>query len=542
MNLRRRTIVSLAAVGLVPAMAPASADTGAQPASPPVARAADAAAIVAAHCPGKIDQACLEQLFASARSALESGRDSEAYAEAALAVATRLHGEKGLDTGWAHRALGDSFLEQSRPADAERHFRRSLAILENGMDARDPFIAGAHNAVGRSLMAARRPDAAEPFFRKALEIMIAGRGPDDPETGVIHSNLGMALALQGNSAAGEPHLKRAHEIGSRSGGPGPSEPLARAKHELGRILFWQGRFAEAEGLLKESVAMYAALRGSLDSVPAGIHRVLGELFLELGRPMEAEQALRRSLRGAGSEEPRQWGSAAETYIHLASALELQGRAADGEIYVRQAIDALGRREDADAAGALLALAINLLIQNRLPEAERLTRRAAEIFLELGGPRDDRSARAFRTLGLVQDAMGRREEARASFARALVGWRGDLGDVSAAASLDAIGTSLAAEGRLDEGEAFLRTALAIREARLPPAHFAVLLQKLRLARHWRGAGALPRHRYAYYEASLEALVSARGSDPGAAIRDDIRKELQGDYLAQVEAAWQAANGR
>lgn len=203
-------------------------------------------------------------------AALLAGRPAAAQetAEALLhrgemALAGKRYGE-------AERLFQELVSRQPGLVDAYRGLARSLA----GQDRRGE-AAGVLARLGEGLLGTGQHDAAADVLGEAAEL--------DPGSARLQALLGKALLFAQDHLAATAPLERALELGDRSpstrlylaaalwetGRPGEAEAIYRrrveeapgdflAVHQLGRLLLWQGRAADAVPHLRRAAAMRPA--------------------------------------------------------------------------------------------------------------------------------------------------------------------------------------------------------------------------------------------------------------------------------------------
>jgi len=109
-------------------------------------------------------------------------------------------------------ALGRALAAQSRHADAERIFRRALAICEKAVGPEHLDVASCVSSVGVALAFQARYPEAESMLRRALDLWIRLRGPDDPSVASTLNSIGAVLERTGNSSEAEALRARARGI------------------------------------------------------------------------------------------------------------------------------------------------------------------------------------------------------------------------------------------------------------------------------------------------------------------------------------------
>jgi tetratricopeptide (TPR) repeat protein len=262
-----------------------------------------------------------------------------------------------------------NLLADSRPAEAERLLRRSLAI-EDRLLASDPG----------------RPDYRHARSASGISLAVLLLGTDRPaEARAVALK---ALALREQLAADFPHT------------PGYRREVAAGRLVLGDIQAFAGRPGDADSWYRAAAADFARLASSFPSSDeyrrarseAGSR--LGGLLVSAGRPVAAAEyyraALSGSVRGFGtSRAARQ--DAARARCGLGIALTASGRPYDGEATLTEALGLLellageARADDSDRCGLATALtqsALHLSLRGQRDEAEAAYRRALGILRHL----------------------------------------------------------------------------------------------------------------------------------------------------------------
>lgn len=166
---------------------------------------------------------------------------------------------------------------------------------------------------------------------------------------------------------------------------------AQAAYERGLTHLRDRQPMPALGALQEAIA--------LDPTVAAYRDVLGLVYLDLGRPAIAIEHLERAIE----IDPKY----ADAHFHLGTALAESQRWEDAVQSYRTAL-ALPTLSVPDFANQNLGLALYHL--KRYREAEESLRFALSL--------DPKLQAAYYHLGLVYNAQGRREEARAAFRQAV----------------------------------------------------------------------------------------------------------------------------
>jgi len=146
--------------------------------------------------------------------------------------------------------LGKAQSQVERYADAERSYRRALAIGEDALGPDDPEVALVLNNLAVNYKRQDRIPEALDCLRRSLAIREAKLGPDHPNVALVLNNLGNCLRLERKYAEAETVLTRAMAI---LGTPGRASRPMRPR--------WIALLAFAQpkaGMKRRSNSMFSA--------------------------------------------------------------------------------------------------------------------------------------------------------------------------------------------------------------------------------------------------------------------------------------------
>ncbi|HVS54166.1 MAG TPA: tetratricopeptide repeat protein [Opitutaceae bacterium] len=292
--------------------------------------------------------------------------------------------------------------------------------------------------------------------------------------------------------------------------------VAEALGTLGVVRFTQGRVPEAEALMQEALAILQKLpddqahgkasalyglaatqqsQGKLIEAEASLRQaltfarkdpnlensrvddvlmLLGNVLMNEGRLAEAEPMIREALgdlkRSYGGEHP-QVGIALTTLSYV---LQMQGKLPEAAATFDEGFALLRKTYGPDhpnTIGLRFTHAMLLQQQGKLPEAESLLREILAQQKKVFGPENERAAKTLQVLIHVLQQEGKGDEAAAlqpeSAAKGKNAPNGpDLAEVSAKMNR---AMSTLSQGKLAEGEAGVREALALAEKTNGPAN-------------------------------------------------------------------------
>jgi serine/threonine protein kinase/Tfp pilus assembly protein PilF len=393
---------------------------------------------------------------------------AEPLLEEALAVRQQTRGDENLDTASSLLHLGELRIDQSRYDAGENLLRRSLAIRERLKGPTDPGVAEVLYPLGLALRQQGKTAEAETVLRRAVALREA-----DPAAEVALAlaleRLSLVLEDEGKLTEAEQGARRAVEIARRR--LGRHVDTARCLEGLGSVLSREGHYAEAEPLLREALSIRRERLGKDHPAVAAALDRLATLLRERGDLAGAEPRYREALSVAVAALGENHVLVAEVRTHLAELLLEEGRLPQAEALLKRSLDA-GSRVGPDSPVAL-------------ESREGLARVAAARGDFNGAEREFRDILAARPRSA--------SASNASVSTALLG----LGEV------------LLARRKAAEAEPFLRQALDLRLATLPPHHW-----QLAEARGALGACLTELGRYSEAEPLLVASLADLRGRPGA----------------------------
>ncbi len=267
------------------------------------------------------------------------------------------------------------------------------------------------------------------------------------------------------------------------------ETEAKLRLTIGTILTNNGRWAEAESLLREALEHFRVLGDEHPETLASINN-LGDLLQAQGRLAEAEpyvrEVLEKSRRMLGDENP----DTLTAINNMGALLWDQDKLAEAEPYFREALDkrslVLGH-EHLNTLMSIHNMGALLRAQGKLVEAEPLLREALEKGRRVLGDKHPDTLRLITSMGDLLQAQGKRAEAEPYFNEALeMSRRLFKGDHPAVAnSLNLVGNERLALGRPAEAEPLFVESLEMNQRLFKGDHTDVAksldnLAKARLA--------------------------------------------------------------
>jgi tetratricopeptide (TPR) repeat protein len=296
---------------------------------------------------------------------------------------------------------------------------------------------------------------------------------DSPELAISLGQLGNLYHSQGRYAEAEPLLKKALELCSSLLGQDHPD-VATSLNNLAELYESQGRYSEAEPLHVRSLLILEQQLGQNHSDVALSLNNLAGLYKAQGRYSEAEPLYVRSLsiweQQLGQDHP----NVATSLNNLAGLYEAQGRYSEAEpLYIRSLSireQRLGQ-DHPSVAQSLNNLAALYTSQDRYSDAEPLYVRSLSIREQQLGKDHPDVARSLNNLAGLYDAQGRYSEAEPLHERSLSIRDQQLGQdhPDVAQSLNNLAGLYKAQGRYSEAEPLYVRSLSICEQQLGASH-------------------------------------------------------------------------
>jgi len=363
--------------------------------------------------------------------------------EEALQLRRSMYGESSAQVAEVLGDLTQISIVSEHFADANRYAEEWVPLVQkvygaNSEQAADAFLIKSRVEFIHSDMAASAASLRQ-------SIAIATRLHGEKSANVTHrlNLLGNTLYVGGDFAGAEREFEK--ELSVEKAGNWQNSPnlavIIDTEGKLAHDLVLQGRYPEAEAMLRESLPLQMKVDGHKHSFTGNTEVRLGEVLAERGDLAEAEKLEQEALR-----------------VHTAS---------------------LGP-ESMYAGVDYGALARVMVLQRRYAEAEPLMEHRVSICRKSFGDESVWLARALLDLGTLQLEMGRVEEADGTLTAALAMELKKNGGETPYAAQDhlAMGRLRLAEDNLPAAKAELDRSLAIDESvRVDPVNLAATLQSM-----------------------------------------------------------------
>jgi tetratricopeptide (TPR) repeat protein/predicted Ser/Thr protein kinase len=307
-------------------------------------------------------------------------KEAEPLYERNLAAKQRVLGAENRATLDVMSGLANQYQETGRYEKAEALHRQALESRRrvDGEKATGTLVE--MNNLANDLALLGRFEEAAPLMQRTLELKLELYGADHPTTLNSVSNLAELNDQLGRDAEAESLHRQALDARTRVLGLDHARTL-QSMERLAANLSNQGRFVEAERLATTAATRSAKSLGEGHPDALAAQDTRARAILGLHRATEAESILRRLLTVLGEKKERREDAgegaalADRVRLHLGMALAEQGRRAEAEALLLEAVPRLPPRE-ADTTRALRFLVRFYEDWNRVtPDPGRVTRAA-----------------------------------------------------------------------------------------------------------------------------------------------------------------------
>ncbi|MBB5064181.1 serine/threonine-protein kinase [Granulicella mallensis] len=314
--------------------------------------------------------------------------------------------------------------------------------------------------------------SAEASLRRELQIDTKLHGADSPKASASLNMLGNTLFLEGKFAGAERALRRSLSIYQRGNWQESPRVIDTLDTEgkLGHVLRLEERYAEAEVVLRDALALQRKIQGPNHSRTASTESGLGLVLAEQGQFVEAEALERDALRIHTAALGAESMSAGVDESALGRLAVLRGRDAEAKPLFEHKVAICRRLFGADnpqLARALLDLGRLQVAMGRLDEAAPTLSMALAMEQRFTGDTSPYAAANHLALGRLHLAQDDLPSAKTEIERALSIYRSvQVNPVATAAAEQAMGELLLREGRPAEAQPALEEAFLSEKVRLP----------------------------------------------------------------------------
>jgi tetratricopeptide (TPR) repeat protein/tRNA A-37 threonylcarbamoyl transferase component Bud32 len=301
-------------------------------------------------------------------------KPAEANLRAALDASLKANGELNSTTASTMGWLGLALANLGNIGEGEQVSRKAVELQRKLHPKGHEDLGVALYALGMNLVYKKEPKAAQPYLAEASDLIKKHLGEANGYYVTSLVMLAMAHERAGEVDAAEPLYRQAIDVGSRVESRYRIY-LAQAQSLFGILLINKAAYSEAETLLQKSEITYSEVLGGDGNYSVAVVKAnLGWIYFLKGDYAKAEEKDKKAIdllrKYMGPEHPL----TASTAVTLGLTLTREGKAAEGEPYLREALAIRKKilpQGDVSISDAVSALGECLTVQRRYPEAEPL---------------------------------------------------------------------------------------------------------------------------------------------------------------------------
>jgi tetratricopeptide (TPR) repeat protein len=312
--------------------------------------------------------------------------------------------------------IGSVDYSDERIASNARYLELCKAILGE----EHPLVATVQLRVALDLHQRKKTTEALAIARKSLENRLKSLGEDHLDTANGYSALGGLLSENGRYLEAEPMIKKAFALtreilGDKSAIGAARNMTSIRLHFLVKNLESQGKFTEAEQYHRFAIDVRREYYGDEFTYTVDGYRDLAANLRSQGKLAECELLLRKALALGVKFRGEEYPDTVELLRLLASCVEARGRAVEAELMWNRVVEInrnLWGENHSQTAANCQILAHSMLNRGKIAEAERLSAQALDIKRRIRGGREaeSESSEHLRFLAKCRSAAGAYAEA------------------------------------------------------------------------------------------------------------------------------------
>ena len=271
--------------------------------------------------------------------------------------------------GEGHRVVADLVTNiantRARRGDftgGEEAYRQSYEAMKKSLGADHPEMGYLLNNFAVFYYRQERMPEAIDYYTQSLELRVRLLGANHPLIGTTRAYLGLALHKAGDPRA-EATYRTALEELLASRGPG-NPHVANLRSDLGTLLAEQGRYREADPVLRAALATLEPIFGEKDQRTDSARAGLAFALCGMGRHDDAEPLLRITREWRRERYPEGHWRHAELDLYEAECLATNGQTGESIRRIEAARELLGRTQPPNQS--LLRLAGRLASKAQFP--------------------------------------------------------------------------------------------------------------------------------------------------------------------------------
>lgn len=304
--------------------------------------------------------------------------------------------------------------------NADSYYKEALAILKKSVGEKHVYYTYALNDQAELYREQSKFKEAETIARKVLKIRQATFGEGNPLVPASMDFLAKVLADQGKYSEARTFSDKAIEIFNELFDNQENYFTAQAKHTSGNILRQQGKYAEAENVIREALAIEKRILGQNHVEIAKLERDLAKVKADESDFAQAETLLKSSMTNiesnTGPDHPERIASVRALGYLYSRKGNLQ-EAANQYVKALQLSETVLGANSKSTADSARDLGELYLKQKQYEQAVKYLSKALETDTALYGKTSPQVAGDMISLAGAYDALGKSEQANPLIAEA-----------------------------------------------------------------------------------------------------------------------------
>jgi serine/threonine-protein kinase len=335
------------------------------------------------------------------------------------ALSMSRHLRKGTHQAEILEGLAQTISQQGNPDSAEVIMRRVIDLRRRNHGERYHALPLDQMHLAQIVQRQGKHEEAEALYRAGLRQMQRGTGYTPNERVTAYTNFGSLLRNKGENAAAATYYRKALTLANRT--MGRDHPRARrARDHLYEVLLQRGRYEDALSLARTNLEVAAKKYEVPHPAIADAYQQVGHLLDNMGRSIEAEPILERTVEMRDAEQAPDHIQTHNSRVQYALCLVEHNRLGMAETMLRKGENTLQRTPPDSTTVDLSHMKAILLVGKGRLYAEQNEWERAQSFLDRGyrlrrrqaGLRAPLSQRALRALAEVYEKAGQSEQAAA----------------------------------------------------------------------------------------------------------------------------------
>lgn len=344
---------------------------------------------------------------------------AEPILQEALSIRESQLGKEHLEVADSLDSLAQLHYDQGRYKPSEQLSQRALAIQEKLLGKNHQALSSTLFHLANLYATQRRNRESEALYKRSLSILEQTHG-EELDVARTKGALGALYGDQGRYDEAEPMLRAAVDVYQRHFEDDHPQ-LVSVVYNLAVVYQQLGKFAEAEPMFEHAADLMERSFGPDHPNTATVLNSFGALCFGMGKYDEAEALYQRALKAFETSLDEEHSHVAMVLNNLAEVFRSKHDYNRAIVHSRRSLaikeKALGP-DHPRVAQSLQQLALSCMALHRMQEAESMMNRSIAIWEEAGETSNPEYGKSLATLAQLFVQTGRNSEAEVLFKKAL----------------------------------------------------------------------------------------------------------------------------